>query len=87
MTDNATESLRDLMIAELEDLLITLPDGLTLFLNEEIAAHITDQILTAKPLADFIPATCTCPRGRSDFAYGKAGLHHNPDSCPLWMRP
>jgi len=78
--------LRGLMTTELEGLTIRLPDGRTVGLNEEIAAHIAEQILTAESLADFIPAVCTCPPGREGFDYGKAGTHHNP-VCPLWMVP
>jgi hypothetical protein len=90
VTDSKTVvegSVRDLMIAELEGLMITFPSGRTSYIDEEIAAHIADQILTAASLADFIPAVCICPRGRTDFDYGKAGTHHNPDRCPLWMQP
>lgn len=87
VTGTSEPNLRDLMIAELADLMITLPDGRTVYFSEEISAHIADQILTAKSLADFIPAVCICPRGRDDFDYAKAGTHHNPDRCPLWMLP
>lgn len=78
--------LRGLMIDELEGLPLALGGGQVVALNEELAAHIVDQLLTAKSLAAFIPAACTCPPGRDDFRYGSAGTHHNP-RCPLWMIP
>lgn len=72
-------------------------DSMTLPLAVEVAAEMVDEWdYESDPhgychersvllrLVEAVRSVCTCPQGRDDFDYGKAGSHHNPDRCLLW---
>lgn len=99
MSDEADYPLRDSGVAVIAPQAQPWYDSMTVPLAVEIACEMVDEwnyeadphgychvrpVLLA--LVNAVRA-CACPSGRSDFAYGKPGPHHNPEQCPLWRKP